>query len=56
MLHEIILLSIIHESVKRIEVKGLKSRDFLADVPKLLKRFMFFMSQRQFIAPNDPTI
>ncbi|MDM5319164.1 hypothetical protein RGT17_02935 [Bacillus altitudinis] len=52
MLHEIILLSIIHESVKRIEVKGLKSRDFLADVPKLFKRFMFFENPSQLGAPN----
>ncbi|QEK62574.1 hypothetical protein FX981_00759 [Bacillus safensis] len=32
MLHEIILLSIIHESVKRIEVRGLEWRELLANV------------------------
>lgn len=30
MLHEINLLSIIHESVKRIEVRGLKRKGFLS--------------------------
>lgn len=30
MLHEIILLSIIHESVKRIEVRRLKRKEFLS--------------------------
>ncbi len=56
MLHEIILLSIIHESVKRIEVRGLNGRELLADVPKLFKHFMFFVSPSQLVAPNDPAI
>lgn len=35
MLHEINLPSIIHESVKRVEVRGLKNRESSPNVPKL---------------------
>ncbi len=56
MLHEINLLSIIHESVKRIEVRGLKEKNSLADMSKVFKRLIFLMRSSQLITPNDSTI